>query len=54
MPEPFFKPKGKRFGRQPEHFSELRKRLHKKFVQAKLFNPEPDDIEDNTWLFTQT
>lgn len=53
MTEPFFMPKSKRFGRRPEHFNELRKRSHKKSMQAKLFNPESDNIQDNAWLFTQ-
>ena len=53
MPEPFFMPESKRFGRQPEHLNELRKRLHKKFVQVKLFDSEPDNEQDNTWLLTQ-
>ena len=53
MTEPFFNPKGKRFGRRPEHFDESRKKSHNKFVQAKLFDPEADIKRDNTWLLTQ-
>ena len=53
MREPFFIPKHKRFGRRPEHFDESRKRSHNKFVQAKLFDSGPDNIQDNAWLLTQ-
>ena len=54
MPEPLFMPKNKRFGRHIQHFSEMRKGLHKKLIQTKLFDSEPDNIQDNAWLFTQT